>query len=345
MRTGEALRAPALDPISCWRVEQEGGKAYVREKISAPAPTKTLTAKAPDSVVIIGGGAAGLAAADMLRREGFEGGVTLLSADDAPPCDRPNLSKDYLAGTAQEDWIALRPPEHYTEHRIELVLNTRVASLDVRQKRVRLENGIFVDDGARALTLTFDSVSHQLVLQCSDGAAEVIPLGAAHGRRLLPRADGGAAADGRHCADLDDAGRSAGPNPLRKGHDAPFVRRGTNKRVRHALVAMKPVLEGFRSGFVGKCSPVHFFWGSFDMAVTRFSGQRAPARAGADPITAEAYSHAVISHGFWPGSGAIQQPAFYAYAAPETAGSRTLWSIRLAATPVACHFGIWRPRF
>ena len=74
-------------------------------------------------VVIVGGGAAGLAAADMLRREGYDGGVTLISADESPPCDRPNLSKDYLAGTAQEDWIALRPPEYYAEKRIELVRN------------------------------------------------------------------------------------------------------------------------------------------------------------------------------------------------------------------------------
>ena len=89
-----------------------------------------------------------------------------------------------------------------------------------------------------------------------------------------------------------------------------------------ALVAMKPVFERFRCDFVGKCSPVHFFWGSFDLAVTRFSGKRAPERAGADSITREAYSHEVISHGFWPGSGPIQQPAFYAYAAPEPARFR-----------------------
>ncbi len=76
---------------------------------------------------------------------------------------------------------------------------------------------------------------------------------------------------------------------------------------------MKPVLEKFRSGFVGKSSPVHFFWGSFDVAVTRFSGRPAPERPGADPITREAYSHEVISHGFWPGSvgGPVAEAAFY----------------------------------
>jgi len=89
------------------------------------------------------------------------------------------------------------------------------------------------------------------------------------------------------------------------------------------LVAIKPILERFRGEFIGKSSPVHFFWGSFDVAVTRFSGRRAPERAGADAITRESYSHEVISHGFWPGGGALTEPAFYAYAAPEPAGLKT----------------------
>jgi uncharacterized protein DUF5996 len=86
------------------------------------------------------------------------------------------------------------------------------------------------------------------------------------------------------------------------------------------LLTIKPVFESFRCGFIGKCSPVHFFWGSFDLALTRFSGRRAPEKPDADPVTRESYSHEVISHGFWPGSGAIREPAFYAYAAPEPAG-------------------------
>ena len=116
-----------------------GNTAFVREKIETPA--KPRSRGAADPVVIVGGGAAGLAAADMLRREGYDGGLTLISADESPPCDRPNLSKDYLAGTAQEDWIALRPPGYYTERRIELVLESRVSSLDVKQKRVQFGNG------------------------------------------------------------------------------------------------------------------------------------------------------------------------------------------------------------
>jgi hypothetical protein len=87
-----------------------------------------------------------------------------------------------------------------------------------------------------------------------------------------------------------------------------------------ALLSIKQVFKSFRCEFVGKCSPVHFFWGSFDLAVTRFSGRRAPERPEADAMTRESYSHEVISHGFWPGSGAVPDAAFYAYAAPAPAG-------------------------
>ena len=162
LRTGEALRAPALDPIACWRVERVGNTAFVREKIPGPGPGNARAPAnprgAPAPVVIVGGGAAGLAAADMLRREGYEGGVTLISADDSPPCDRPNLSKDYLAGTAQEDWIPLRPPGYYTERRIDLVLNSRVSSLDVKRKRIQLENGKTYGFGALLIATGADPV-------------------------------------------------------------------------------------------------------------------------------------------------------------------------------------------
>jgi hypothetical protein len=86
------------------------------------------------------------------------------------------------------------------------------------------------------------------------------------------------------------------------------------------LVQCDRVFKEFRSGFIGKCSPVHFFWGGFDLAVTRFSGRRAPERPGADAVTREGYSHEVISCGFWPGSGPITEPAFYCYMAPAPPG-------------------------
>lgn len=89
------------------------------------------------------------------------------------------------------------------------------------------------------------------------------------------------------------------------------------------LTTLQPIFGTFRTDFLGKCSPVHFFWGSFDIAVTRFSGRRAPEREGADSITREAYSHEVISAGWWPGGGAVNDAAFYAYAAPEPIGYKT----------------------
>jgi NADPH-dependent 2,4-dienoyl-CoA reductase/sulfur reductase-like enzyme/nitrite reductase/ring-hydroxylating ferredoxin subunit len=144
LRTGEALRAPALDPIPCWRVEKVGDKAYVREKLAeAGKRTKSHAASSatvPRSVVIVGGGAAGLAAADMLRREGYDGPLTMISADESAPCDRPNLSKDFLAGTAPEDWIPLRSPDYYKDRRIELLLKSRVTTLDLVKKQVELES-------------------------------------------------------------------------------------------------------------------------------------------------------------------------------------------------------------
>jgi NADPH-dependent 2,4-dienoyl-CoA reductase/sulfur reductase-like enzyme/nitrite reductase/ring-hydroxylating ferredoxin subunit len=143
LRTGAVLRPPALDPIPCWRVERIGARVFVREKLPAPGAAAAVSASGshPASVVIVGGGGAGLTAADTLRREGYDGPVTILSADEFPPYDRPNLSKDYLAGTAPDEWMPLRPPEYYSDRRIELALNTRVTSLDLRRKRVQTESG------------------------------------------------------------------------------------------------------------------------------------------------------------------------------------------------------------
>src|SRR5262249_53423758 len=158
LRTGEALRAPALDPIQCWRVEQAGQTVFVREKLRPAGSGPAGSAAHPSSIVIVGGGAAGLAAAEMLRRKGYSGPLTLLSADSAPPTDRPNLSKDFLAGTAQEDWIPLRPPDWYADQKIDLILNSRATVLDTTQKRIAVEGGKTYDYEALLLATGADPV-------------------------------------------------------------------------------------------------------------------------------------------------------------------------------------------
>ncbi|TAM34785.1 MAG: pyridine nucleotide-disulfide oxidoreductase [Burkholderiaceae bacterium] len=152
LRTGEVLRTPALSPIACWRVERRGGTVYVTAKQgNAPDHPAPAALGLPESIVIIGGGAAGEAAAVTLRREGYTGPVTLLSADAAPPCDRPNLSKNFLAGTAPADWLPLRSPEFFAENHIDLRLNTRVASIDTAQCRLQLADGSSLAYGALLL--------------------------------------------------------------------------------------------------------------------------------------------------------------------------------------------------
>jgi NADPH-dependent 2,4-dienoyl-CoA reductase/sulfur reductase-like enzyme/nitrite reductase/ring-hydroxylating ferredoxin subunit len=158
LRTGEAVRAPALDPIPCWRVEVAGENVFVREKFAPAAPVPITGKVHPSSVLIAGGGAAGLAAADMLRRRGYSGPITMLSADSAPPCDRPNLSKDFLAGTAQDEWIPLRPLDWYSHHKINLVLNSRAVALDPKQKKITTEGGKIYDYEALLLATGADPV-------------------------------------------------------------------------------------------------------------------------------------------------------------------------------------------
>jgi NADPH-dependent 2,4-dienoyl-CoA reductase/sulfur reductase-like enzyme/nitrite reductase/ring-hydroxylating ferredoxin subunit len=162
LRTGEPVGAPALNPVACWRVERTGDRVRVSGKTErdplAPSeePKRGVTrtraklhasnvaarsARAPEKIVIVGAGAAGTASAEMLRRLGYAGRLTILDAEPDTPYDRPNLSKDYLAGNAPEEWIPLRPAGFYSEHGIDLVHNAQVSALDLPKREVQLANG------------------------------------------------------------------------------------------------------------------------------------------------------------------------------------------------------------
>ncbi|MGH6889104.1 MAG: FAD-dependent oxidoreductase [Rhizomicrobium sp.] len=142
LRTGEALRAPALDPLSCWRVERRDGMVYVRDRLEGVANRPVVSASdVPKAVVIVGGGAAGNAAAEMLRREGFGGTLTILSDDESLPCDRPNLSKGFLSGAAPASSNPLRSSDFYRKHGIDLRLNARVTAIQTHEHSVRLADG------------------------------------------------------------------------------------------------------------------------------------------------------------------------------------------------------------
>jgi NADPH-dependent 2,4-dienoyl-CoA reductase/sulfur reductase-like enzyme/nitrite reductase/ring-hydroxylating ferredoxin subunit len=170
LRTGEALRAPALNPVSHWRVEhwhseevrdvarqftpvetpvgsvyvqqKSGGTVYVREKLAfVGRPSQPLAGGIPATVVIVGGGAAANAAAEMLRREGYSGRITMLSADESVPCDRPNLSKGFLSGAAPDESNPLRSREFYKDHEIDLHLSARVTTIDPGRRQVQLADG------------------------------------------------------------------------------------------------------------------------------------------------------------------------------------------------------------
>ncbi len=174
--------------------------------------------------------------------------------------------------------------------------------------------------GKRAFELCFDFIQHQLVLETSDGLLKALPL--------APRSVA------EFYQEFMELLRSAEievkiwripveiPDPIAFDKDrvhASYDRLSVEKFWR-ILLSVDTVLNQFRARFIGKSSPVHFFWGSFDLAVTRFSGRRAPERPGIDAVTREAYSHEVSSVGFWPGGGNVQGAAFYSYAAPEPQG-------------------------
>jgi hypothetical protein len=176
--------------------------------------------------------------------------------------------------------------------------------------------------GTRTFEVTFDFLDHLLWVRTSDGASRAMAL--------YPRS----VADFYRefmailkALDLDVAinvlpQEVANPIPCDEDHVHAAYESGSANRWWRIMLQSERVLQRFRARFLGKCSPVHFFWGSFDLAVTRFSGRRAPERPGADLIAREAYSHEVSSFGFWPGTpgGPIQEPAYYAYMSPEPSG-------------------------
>lgn len=201
LRTGFALCAPAFDAIPRWRVERVRDRVFVREKLPALAPYPEANAKrppkSPSSVVIVGGGAAGLAAADMLRRKGYGGSVTIISADDSTPYDRPNVSKDYLQEPMPDEWMNLRVPEFYREQRIDVVLNSRVQSINVGERRVELGNGrayafgaLLLATGAEAIKLPIPGAREsdifyvrtwsdaRAIFKKAEGAKRVVIVGA-----------------------------------------------------------------------------------------------------------------------------------------------------------------------
>lgn len=140
LRTGEALHAPAFNPLACWSVEQRDDRIFVGKKRTwtAPKPRDGSSGQIPGKIVIVGGGAAGFAAVETLRREQYQGSIVMISDDQAAPVDRPNLSKDYLAGKAPEDWIPLRGEKFYLKNNIDLRLNTKAVHIDLHSREVVL---------------------------------------------------------------------------------------------------------------------------------------------------------------------------------------------------------------
>ena len=141
LRTGEAVRAPALAPLAVWKVERNAERIVIREKREQPKPSVKGPVDAPGQIVIVGGGAAGFSAAEMLRRQDYRGSIVMLSNEAAAPVDRPNLSKDYLAGSAPEDWLPLRPDDFYAEAKIDLRLKTEVTSIDTKARKIATSSG------------------------------------------------------------------------------------------------------------------------------------------------------------------------------------------------------------
>jgi hypothetical protein len=184
-----------------------------------------------------------------------------------------------------------------------------------------------IPDGARTFQIDFDFIDHTLRISTSDGATRRLALTGQSVARFYAAVMAALAELGIHIA-IDDMPNEL-PDPIRFSEDDRHASYDPEavQRFQQILVSADRVFKQFRTGFLGKASPIHFFWGSFDLTVTRFSGRRAPRHPGgvphlSDAVACEAYSHEESSAGFWPGSGAIDYPAFYSYAYPEPAGFR-----------------------
>jgi hypothetical protein len=185
-----------------------------------------------------------------------------------------------------------------------------------------------IPDGNRHFEIEFDFIDHVLLISTSDGARRQFALAGQSVASFHALTLAALAELGIH-VEIDEMPNEL-PEPVKFSHDNLHASYDGDavRRFFRVLSSADRVFKQFRTAFLGKASPVHFFWGSFDLAVTRFSGRRAPRHPGgvphlADAVACEAYSHEVSSAGFWPGSGAIDYPAFYSYAYPEPAGFRT----------------------
>jgi len=230
-------------------------------------------------------------------------------------------------------WPAL-PLEQWEDTRATLHMWTQIVG------KVRLEQTPLVNHwwnvplyvSARGLTTTampyedrffemeFDFVDHFLVIKCSDGASENIALEPKSVATFYQQTMAALRGLGMEIKIWKMPVEIADPIAFDEDEQHASYDREYAERCWQVLRSSDRVLQEFRSRFIGKSSPVHFFWGSFDLAVTRFSGRPAPPRPDADPITREAYSHEVISHGWWPGQGPLGKPAFYSYTAPAPDG-------------------------
>jgi apoptosis-inducing factor 3 len=194
LRTGEAVSAPALSPVACFATEVRQGKVIVIGKAAPAEAARAAPASAPPQrIVIVGGGAAGFAAAEMLRRRHYQGSLVMLSEDGAPPVDRPNLSKDYLAGSAPEEWVPLREESFYAEQSIDLRLNTRVVGLDTKARELELADGsklaydrLLLATGAEPVRLAIPGIElpHVHTLRTLADSRAII-AGAAKARRAV----------------------------------------------------------------------------------------------------------------------------------------------------------------